>query len=847
MIESEELEVLCDIQIDDIFRDDDIPSIGGVTEQEIESETQPDPTPVISLDTAPVMVEIPAPSECEQTSSILELPQSVLSPAESASSASSDSWSTTSTSTDHISKRTKRKCIPCNLTFKHHYDFFEHHRKHVSMPILKLKQLTQREIQFQEFMKKGKQQFLCARKKTFPNIVLKKPEGDGLKLKFKFHNVQMNHDEDQRLNGIRDEFRRTIAAERRGEKILKASEIKQSPPGSPGLQNRGIRELIPIPELPVEMMSPEKIHFECPTLDGLDQFNSESREDASDILKNLLELNQQPLMEPEWNGPNEFISIDKLGHICRVCHMNFTDPVLLFQHQRQSGHDMPPQGPPMPPQSFPMSQHPPMPRMPANHMHYRSPEPIGNFPGQRIRDIHPQVSPGSQMAALRLQQIRNGQFRPVMPVQPPFMRGRHPPPLYRVGGAQGVPPMANMGSRQQLLQQPPMLNGPQGPQGYRFAVSNGMMMNGGIVMEQNYNQGQQMLQDSQLQAPMHGMGPMFRGARPNLPPRRHSVAPIPIRPNLSQFQQPPAKKPRQELMGDAPMVTMPPRAEGVPVIESVQSGSAVALPQAECSKTSPVPSGQKSPKAVASILANRGITVTQSDFSKTKESAANDKSPDSVKDKLADETESVVQKLALNSSVSIISKKKTPLLTIDVTEEEMSSAKPAASSPSTENRPKTADLIPAKPGVKPRHTTFLSCPDVRCQKKFLTEEALQRHTQKGHHSNIRFKCTKCSVMFSSSESLIIHQRRVHRSVRMPGEDLGIPIVDLNSAQTRMKLLSMGIKNFIPLGNINKVSNGFFGLPLVTLKGAPNAAISNLQNIGADSVLSLGPIKPIMPK
>lgn len=851
---TEELEVLCDLQIDDIFRDEDVPPIEGDNPEVTQVEIQVDPIPV--------SVEIPTVDPEEEPETILGL-----SPAESASSASSDSWSSTSTSEQFSSKRAKRRCIPCNLTFKHHNDFFEHHRKHVSMPILKLKQLTQREIEFQEFMKKGRQQFLCARKKTFPNLVLKKPtvsatDGDGLKLKFKFHNIQMNNvdQENASINGMRHDFRK-------GEKILKACEIKQSPPGSPSLHARAIRDLIPIPELPTDMMGPpERIHFECPTLDGLDQFNNEGREDASDILKNLLELNQQPLMEPDWNGqvPNEFISIEKLGHVCRICHMNFTDPVLLFQHQRQTGHDLPPQGPPMP--QYPMSQHPQMPRMPGNPMHYRPHEPMGNYPGQRIRDIHPTAShlrehqtPGGQMA-MRLQQMRNGQFRPVMAVQSPYIRSRHPPPLYRVSSPQGmqsnVPQINTMANRQQQMhmpqQQHPMMNGPQGP-GYRFAVSNGIMMNGGsIVMEQSYPQAQHgmMQEPGQMQQQMHNMTPMFRGTRPNMPIRRHSVAPIGMRPTLPpQFQPPPAKKPRPEgllALGDAPMVTMPPRAEGVPVIESVQSGPAVE--ESEASKSSPTPSGQKSPKAVASILANRGITVTQGDFAKTKDTVPTEKVAESAgKDKLSDETESVVQKLALNSSVSIISKKKTPLLTIDVTEEELSASKLAASSPTAENRI-AKDSQPAKiPPLKPRHTTFLACPEVHCQKKFLTEEALQRHTQKGHHSNIRFKCTKCSVMFSSSESLIIHQRRVHRTARMPGEELGIPIVDLHNSQTRMKLLSMGIRNFIPLGNINKVSNGFFGLPLVCLKGAPNAAISNLQTIGADSVLSLGPIKPILPK
>ncbi|XP_055685002.1 uncharacterized protein LOC129791089 isoform X2 [Lutzomyia longipalpis] len=888
MIESEELEVLCDLQIDDIFRDEDIVPIDGgsqegdqsgilsaedqgdvqalveavdlvpnIDEERIEEEKNEEP----QAEQMPVLVEIPQETSDEQHAILPEL-----SPLGNASSASSDSWSTTSS--ELKPKRAKRRCIPCNLTFKHHYDFFEHHRKHVAMPILRLKQLTQREIEFQEYLKKGRQQFLCARKKTSPHFVLKKPtvsatDGDGLKLKFKFHNVQMNNEEDQRINGIRDEFRRTMF-EKKGEKILKASEIKQSPPGSPGLTNRAPRELIPIPELPNDLIPPDRIHFECPTLDGLDQFNSDtSSEDASDILKNLLEFNQQPpMMEPEWNGqvPNEFISIEKLGHVCRVCHMNFTDPVLLFQHQRQTGHELPPQGPSMPPhgpgQPYPMSQqHPQMPRMPGNPM-YRPHDAMSY--GPRIRDIHPppphHQGPGGQMA-LRLQQMRNGQFRPVMPVQFSNIRTRHPPPLYRVGSPQGMQPnapaMSQLANRQQQMhmqpqtqQQPHMMGSNQAP-GYRFAVSNGMMMNGGsIVMDHGYPQSQHMMGEAgQMQSPL--MGPMYRGGRPVLPPRRHSIAPIGIRPSLGQFQ-PPAKKPRTDGMqplGDGPMITMPPRAEGVPVIESVQSGPAVALPQpSECStsKSSPTPSGQKSPKAVANILATRGITVTQSDLSKSKESVVNERVIEGgSKDKIPDDTDSVVQKLALNSSVSIISKKKTPVLTIDVTEEEMNASAPAASSPKTD--------VAKIPTLKPRHTTFLSCPEVHCQKKFLTEEALQRHTQKGHHSNIRFKCTKCSVMFPSSESLIIHQRRVHKTTRMPGEELGIPIVDLNNSQSRMKLLSMGIRNVIPLGNINKVSNGFFGLPLVCLKGAPNMALSNLQTIGADSVLSLGPIKSILPK
>ncbi|GAB0091290.1 uncharacterized protein DMENIID0001_061140 [Sergentomyia squamirostris] len=858
---AEELEVLCDLQIDDIFRDDEIPSVNGSgsNHQEIpEPRTSPgfilpDENGEIAA-VPPVTLDIPPVDSVDP----ILLPISAVSP--QGSSASSDSWSTTNSTV--TVKRSKRKCIPCNLTFKHHCDFYEHHQKHVSMPILKIKKLTQREIEFQEYLKKGKQVFLCARKKTFPrkpvNPTVSTTDGDGLKLRFKFHNFnpdssshsdEATSDGDAQLNGIREEFRKKVFEERHQEKILKASEIKQSPPGSP---NTRVRELIPIPELS-DLMPPDRIHFECPTLDGLDQFNSEaSREDASDILKNLLEFNQQPLMEPDWNGQpaNEFISIEKLGHICRVCHMNFTDPVLLFQHQRQTGHDMPPQGPPMsshgPNQGFPMSQHGPMPRIPTSQLHYRPHDPMGgNFPGQRMhpppQHMREAGHPGG-IAALRLQQLRNGQFRPVLPVQFGNMRSRHPPPLYRMANSPGMP--SNVPHQQpqfnQQQQRPQM--GPQGAN-YRFAVNNGMIMNGGSLLETNFNQGQMMPESSQMQPQMHGMSPMFRSVRPGMPQRRPSLAPIGIRPNLGQFQPPPAKKLRPD--GDGPMISMPPRADGVPVIQSVQSGPSVTLPE-NPGKTSPLPSGQKSPKAVANILANRGITVTQGDFTKLKpdmsgpEKAAEGQS----KDKVPDDTDSVVQKLALNSSVSIISKKKS-LMTIDVSEEDAAGQQTSVKSEPTPI-PKTCP-----PLLKPRHTPFLSCPDTNCQKKFLTEEALSRHTQKGHHSNIRYKCRQCAVMFSSSESLIIHQRRVHRIARLPSntnEELGIPIIDLNNSNTRLKLLSMGIKTFIPLGNINRASTGFFGLPIVNIRtGSAAPSNFNLQNIGAESVFSLGSAKSIVPK
>lgn len=290
------------------------------------------------------------------------------------------------------------------------------------------------------------------------------------------------------------------------------------------------------------------------------------------------------------------------------------------------------------------------------------------------------------------------------------------------------------------------------------------------------------------------------------------------------------------------------KSDDLPVIQSVQGGavaSSVAANNAAAragadkfqlsdqitlSVKGKEQQTNKNPKDVANILANRGITVTQTakpgDAAKEKNADNGTESPSSSPLTMASpnsKTEEAVQKIQLNSSVSIISKKKA-INTIDLS-----------------NDDDTSEVMPP-----PRSQPMITCPVKECNEKFLTQEGLNRHTLRGHRPpGIRIqRCRLCPAKFSSVEGLAFHQKKVHRMMKTSPDELGLPIVDLRNEMTRQKLAALGIINYIPLSNLNKTTGGVYGLPIVSVQGAANSAVCNLGALGADSLLSLGPVKQI---
>lgn len=165
-------------------------------------------------------------------------------------------------------------------------------------------------------------------------------------------------------------------------RILRANEIKRSP-SPPKASESSISRNAEPENVNIKRFKsdpPAGLHFECPSLDGygLEQFsatncgaddnngmlmtataanNDNANDNAAgadeEIMMNsgeaaqlLRELLENPSitgdMDGDWAGAagaNEFMSIDRLAHICTVCHKNFADAALLHQHLQQTGHD----------------------------------------------------------------------------------------------------------------------------------------------------------------------------------------------------------------------------------------------------------------------------------------------------------------------------------------------------------------------------------------------------------------------------------------------------------------------------------------------------------------------------
>lgn len=382
---------------------------------------------------------------------------------------------------------------------------------------------------------------------------------------------------------------------------------------------------------------------------------------------------------------------------------------------------------------------------------------------------------------------------------------------------------------------------------------------------------------------------------------------------------PPMKKIKiEEQSDDCQMISMQPRRDGLPVIHSVQGGGPTIVSAsggvggggASSTRASPsaavgaaVPNeiqlsdqitlsvkgnNVKNPKDVANILANRGITVTPTAKSSA---SANDKPADTTAAGTAStistattttttsppatsasllqtnnaSTNEAVQKIQLNSSVSIISKKKpSTTATIDLSnDDEKVEMLPPLPMPLPPPPPQNRGIRGGVGGKT--NVPVLVCPVVNCNRRFVTHEGLNLHTRSGHRGVVKkaYRCKFCPNKFASLQSLLLHQRNVHRVAMMPttatsshqlphaplsrattADELGLPVVDLRNEDTRNKLAALGIVNYIPLANLNRNTGGQYGLPIVSVQGAANAAVCNLAAIGADSILSIGTVKQV---
>ncbi|KAG6457786.1 hypothetical protein O3G_MSEX010512 [Manduca sexta] len=131
-----------------------------------------------------------------------------------------------------------------------------------------------------------------------------------------------------------------------------------------------------------------------------------------------------------------------------------------------------------------------------------------------------------------------------------------------------------------------------------------------------------------------------------------------------------------------------------------------------------------------------------------------------------------------------------------------------------------------------------------CKKMFMNQNSLTVHMTNAHpQSKVPlFKCDECPASYPKSLQLQ-HHKRVFHNVTGPNRELGLPVVDLAQEDNLKRLSNLGIYSFIPLAN-RELAGGCFGIPVISVHNMHNGMTSSLQALGADGLLSLGPLKPL---
>lgn len=131
-----------------------------------------------------------------------------------------------------------------------------------------------------------------------------------------------------------------------------------------------------------------------------------------------------------------------------------------------------------------------------------------------------------------------------------------------------------------------------------------------------------------------------------------------------------------------------------------------------------------------------------------------------------------------------------------------------------------------------------------CKKMFMNHNSLAVHMSNAHpQSKIpTFKCDECPASYPKSLQLQ-HHKRVFHNVTGPNRELGLPVVDLAQEDNLQRLSNLGIYSFIPLAN-REQAGGCFGIPVISVHNMQNGMTNGLQALGADGLLSLGPLKPL---
>lgn len=208
--------------------------------------------------------------------------------------------------------------------------------------------------------------------------------------------------------------------------------------------------------------------------------------------------------------------------------------------------------------------------------------------------------------------------------------------------------------------------------------------------------------------------------------------------------------------------------------------------------------------------------------------------------------EVAVQKLQMNNSVSIISKKVSSAPspgaqqsshptssavakandTIDLSNDNDDDT-PVICQPTLSKNSQPTEEVKFKP-----RPTILKCPIKKCDMRFSNVRALRDHSLRVHQLARlnKFKCTICSTRFPSTDAVKAHIHKVHANkvhVNNDKSEFGIPIVNFNDPNIRKKMLSLGFTNFLPITNARNENAELFGMPIININGP---SINNLKNL-----------------
>ncbi|XP_063542248.1 uncharacterized protein LOC134750925 [Cydia strobilella] len=602
---------------------------------------------------------------------------------------------------------------------------------------------------------------------------------------------------------------------------------------------------------------------------------------ADEIFESL--LSSATKKEHSLSDASEYISLDTLGpqHSCDVCNTRFTNISLLDDHIRMTGHTksliaptsslMPynpggtnsilsqllpvkcladqvgklsgmnsgpgfthqqnvminiqayPGGGMVPPQAgynaYPPGQNvypPGYQQMPGNSMFGNAPGAMpGQYPGQHYTGGYGQqssmgyqspmskagFSPGMQQnsyttpsspystaSPLQNMQQAYGQTAPGMmnppmgQMGPPGSSPGHPYPANSPGGMK-PPTSASSGIRIQNVQTfPPGQLAPGGTPNTQIRMAAGASVTGARPRMPGVRGARPSVRPG-VQVHGHGQVRAGKGPGPRMPMKR--PAPMAGGPGLKR--RPDMLLPGKHDNEDCQVMAMQKQREGLPMISSVQGakdklnlGSQISITKKTVNKEA---------NAMANVLASRGISIKQ----KQKSRSPTPERP-------------IPHIPNLGAGVSI------------------------------KHTSKSSNFsIPEAQVGSNMHTCKI------CRKMFSNSTSLSTHMAAAHPQR-GFKCDECPASYPKSLQLQ-HHKRVFHNVTGPNRELGLPVVDLSQEENLQRLSSLGIYSFIPLANREQAS-GCFGIPVISVHNVNNGMTSGLQALGADGLLSLGPLKPL---